>query len=260
MPKRSPNEPRPLHIYPHFLAHPEGCALVVAGDTQVLCTASVEEKVPGWMFGKGRGWVSAEYEMLPRATHTRSPRASVRGKVGGRTHEISRLIGRSLRQAIDLTALGERCITIDCDVLQADGGTRCAAITGGYVALALAVATLHARKPFTRGPMLGEVAAISVGELDAGLQLDLDYGMDSQAVVDANVVMTGAGELVEVQACGERRPFSRQTLNGMLDLAFGALAGIVAAQRAAVATPYDHALTQRAPRAASLSVPSPAAR
>ena len=230
---------RPLTLTPHYLAHPEGSVLICLGDTKVICTASVEERLPGWLVGKGRGWVTAEYDMLPRATHGRRPRDSHRGKLNGRTQEISRLIGRALRAVTNLEALGERSIVVDCDVIQADGGTRTAAITGGYVALALALTRLHARKPFAIWPLKDEVAAISVGELASGLQLDLDYAMDSQAAVDMNVVMTGKGELVEVQGTGEQRSFARQALGAMLDLAFAALPELLAAQRAAIAAPAD---------------------
>ena len=238
MPKRPADHLRPLVIVPHVVAHPEGAALVAFGDTQVLCTASVDERVPPWLFGKGRGWVSAEYDMLPRATHTRSVRDSHKGKLNGRSQEIGRLIGRSLRAAVDLLALGERTITIDCDVLQADGGTRTAAITGGWVALALAVQTLQARKALKVTCLVRQVAAISAGLLSDGPQLDLDYAMDSRAIVDCNVVMSGDGGLIELQSTGERAPFSRAELGGMLDLAFGALPRLLEAQRRAIATPY----------------------
>lgn len=238
MPKRPADALRPLTIVPHALAHPEGCALIAMGDTQVMCTASVEERVPPWLAGKGRGWVTAEYDMLPRATHSRSVRDSHRGKINGRTQEIGRLIGRSLRAAVDLTALGERTITIDCDVLQADGGTRTAAITGGYVALALAIETLRAKRPLPGQPLHTQVAAVSVGLLSDGPQLDLDYGMDSRAIVDCNVIMTGRQELIEVQSTGEKGGFSRADLNAMLDLTFAALPALLAAQTAAIATPY----------------------
>jgi ribonuclease PH len=239
MPKRPHDALRTLTIRPHVLTHPEGSALIAFGDTQVICTATLDERVPPWLAGKGRGWVTAEYDMLPRATHTRNMRDSHKGKINGRTQEIGRLVGRALRGVVDLTALGERTIVIDCDVIQADGGTRCAAITGGYVALALALKALHERKPFKRDPLTTQVAAVSVGMLEGGPQLDLDYGMDSRAHVDMNVIMTGAEELVEVQGTGETRSFKRSELSAMLDLAFGALPTLLAAQREAINTPYN---------------------
>ena len=239
MPKRAPDALRPLTLRPHVLVHPEGSALIACGDTQVICTATIDERVPPWLMGKGRGWVTAEYDMLPRATHTRNARDSHKGRVNGRTSEIGRLIGRALRGVVDLAALGERTITIDCDVVQADGGTRVASITGGYVALALACNALLARKAIKRGPLRGQVAAISVGMLETGAQLDLDYGMDARAHVDMNVIMTAEGELVEIQGTGETRPFQRDELDVMLALAFGALPQLLAAQKAAIATPYN---------------------
>ncbi len=238
MPRRAPHALRPVTIAPHPISHPEGSALVCFGDTQVLCCASVEERVPPWLQGRGRGWVSAEYDMLPRATTTRSSRDSHRGKISGRTQEIGRLIGRALRSVVHLPALGERLITVDCDVLQADGGTRCAAITGGYVALALAIAHLEEGDKIKAGALPGRVAAVAVGILADGPQLDLDYSMDARAAVDLNVVMAADASLVEVQGTGEQRPFSRQELDDMLDLAFGALPQLLAAQDAALAIPY----------------------
>lgn len=239
MPKRADDALRPLTIRPHVLVHPEGSALIACGDTQVICTATVDDRVPPWLMGKGRGWVTAEYDMLPRATHTRNARDSHKGKINGRTAEIGRLVGRALRGVVDLAALGERTITIDCDVVQADGGTRVAAITGGYVALALSCNALLARRAIKKDPLRAQVAAISVGILEGGAQLDLDYSMDARAHVDMNVVMTGAGELVEIQGTGEARPFRRAELNVMLELAFGALPQLLAAQKAAIATPYN---------------------
>lgn len=238
MPKRPFDAMRPLLIKPHCLAHPEGSVLIAMGDTQVICTASVEERVPPWLNGRGRGWVTAEYDMLPRATHTRNSRDSHRGKINGRTQEIGRLIGRSLRRAVDLHQLGERTITIDCDVIQADGGTRTAAITGGSVALCLALETLVARKKLKASPFLGHIAAISAGVVSSELQLDLDYAMDSRADVDLNVVMTAPDKLVEVQGTGEGANFSRDELSGLLDLAFSALPKLTEAQKIAAEVPY----------------------
>lgn len=242
MPKRVSDTMRPLTIRPHVLMHPEGSALIALGDTQVLCTATLEERVPPWLMNKGKGWVTAEYDMLPRATHTRNMRDSHKGKINGRTQEISRLVARALRGVIDLHALGERTITIDCDVIQADGGTRVASITGGFVALALAQKHLLERKLLKKPFILEHVAAISVGILESGPQLDLDYNMDSRAHVDMNVVMTGNEELVEIQGTGESRSFKRQELDTMVSLAFGALPALIAAQKAAIAAPYSAAL------------------
>jgi ribonuclease PH len=238
MPKRPHDKMRPVAIKPHFVAHPEGSALVAFGDTQVICTASVDDRVPPWLNGKGKGWVTAEYDMLPRATNSRNQRDSHKGKINGRTQEISRLIGRSLRSVVDMAALGERTITIDCDVIQADGGTRTAAITGGYVALALAVQNLMERKLLRASPLKGSVAAVSVGIVEGKPQLDLDYGMDSRAHVDMNVVMTGQEQLIEVQGTGEAATFTRAELNIMLDFAFSALSTLTEAQNKAIATPY----------------------
>jgi ribonuclease PH len=239
MPRRQSHQMRPVVIIPHYLVHPEGSALVAFGDTQVICTASVEERLPPWLQGKGRGWVTAEYDMLPRATHSRNARDSQRGKINGRTQEISRLIGRSLRSVVDLPALGERMLTVDCDVIQADGGTRTAAITGGYVALALAIKHLEGKKKLKGQALKGRVAAVSVGILEAGPQLDLDYGMDSRAQVDMNVVMNGEASFIEVQGTGEGASFSRAQLDALLDLALGALPELSAAQDKAIATPYS---------------------
>ena len=209
-----------------FQQHPAGSVLVEFGDTKVLCAASVTEGVPRWRKGSGLGWVTAEYAMLPSATHTRSDRESVKGRVGGRTHEISRLIGRSLRACIDLAALGENTIALDCDVLQADGGTRTAAITGAYVALADAVTWLgaHAAGSPTRKPLSCQVAAVSVGVVDGRVRLDLPYEEDSRAEVDANVVATDTGTLIEVQGTGEGATFTRRTLDAMLDVALRGIA------------------------------------
>jgi ribonuclease PH len=227
---RSPDQLRTVQITRGWLDHAEGSCLVEFGRTRVLVAASATEGVPRWRKGSGLGWVTAEYAMLPRATHTRSDRESVRGKVGGRTHEISRLVGRSLRAAIDLQALGESTIAIDCDVLQADGGTRTAAITGAYVALADACAVLG--RP---AAMVRSVAAVSVGVVDGVPVLDLDYPEDVSAGTDMNVVATGDGELIEVQGTAEGAPFSRAELDALLDLALGGIAELTAAQQTALA-------------------------
>jgi ribonuclease PH len=233
---RKAGELRPVTISRHWQKHAEGSALVEFGDTKVLCAASVTEGVPRWRKGSGLGWVTAEYAMLPRATHTRSDRESVRGRIGGRTHEISRLIGRSLRVAVDLRALGENTIAIDCDVLQADGGTRTASITGAYVALADAIAWLRARNALARPePLVGSVAAVSVGVVDGEPRLDLAYTEDVAADTDMNVVCTGSGEFVEVQGTAEGAPFDRGTLDALLDLAVGGCAQLAEIQQAALA-------------------------
>ena len=215
--------------------HAEGSCLARFGDTQVLCTASVEEKVPPHVFGTGAGWVTAEYGMLPRSTHERMAREAARGKQGGRTLEIQRLVGRALRAALDLRALGPRTITLDCDVIQADGGTRTAAITGGYVALALAVRGLQRKKVISKQPLVRSVAAVSVGIVDGEVRLDLDYGEDSTAEVDMNVVATGDGNLVEVQGTAEGKPFPRADLDRMLEVALAGIARLKEHQDAALA-------------------------
>jgi ribonuclease PH len=216
-----------------FTKHAEGSVLVEFGDTRVLCTASIEEGVPGFRRGSGQGWVTAEYGMLPRATHTRSAREAARGKQSGRTQEIQRLIGRSLRAALDLRALGERTVTLDCDVLQADGGTRTAAITGAYVALADAVDALLARRAIHSNPLHGQVAAISVGIFRGAPVLDLDYAEDSNAETDMNVVMNSGGAFIEVQGTAEGHAFRRNELDQLLDLAASGIARLHAAQLAA---------------------------
>jgi len=216
---RSPHELRPVTFTRRFTKHAEGSVLVEFGDTRVLCTASVEESVPAFLRGKGQGWVTAEYGMLPRATHTRSAREAAKGKQSGRTQEIQRLIGRSLRAVVDLKALGERTVTIDCDVLQADGGTRTASITGGYVALADACERLLERRALAANPIHGQVAAISVGIVGGMPVLDLDYVEDSQAETDMNVVMNNGGAFVEVQGTAEGHAFRRHELDAMLNLA-----------------------------------------
>jgi ribonuclease PH len=232
---RAADELRPLEIIPGWNKHAEGSALISVGDTRVLCTASLSESVPPFLLGRGQGWVTAEYSMLPRATHSRSDREAARGKVGGRTHEIQRLIGRSLRAAIDLKSLGERSITLDCDVLQADGGTRCAAITGAYVALALACNRLKQQGMIVDSPLKAQVAAVSVGIVDGTPLLDLRYQEDSRAQTDANVVMTDRGAFIETQATAEVAPFTRADLIQLLDLAEHGLQQLFAAQRAAIA-------------------------
>jgi ribonuclease PH len=227
---RAANELRPFTIETGYLKDPEGSALVRAGQTWVLCTASIEEKVPSFLKESGKGWVTAEYAMLPRATHTRGGRAS-----NGRAKEIERLIGRSLRAAIDLSALGSRSITIDCDVLQADGGTRTAAITGGFVALALACRHLEHKKLLKKSPLRREVAAVSVGIVDGEVRLDLPYVEDSAAEVDMNVVMTGDERIVEVQGTAEDGVFDRKQMDAMMDMAGRGIAQLVTAQREAIA-------------------------
>ncbi|PZS29957.1 MAG: ribonuclease PH [Pseudonocardiales bacterium] len=232
---RGPADLRPVTITRRWLDHAEGSALVEFGATRVLCAASVTQGVPRWRKGSGLGWVTAEYAMLPRATHTRSDRESVKGRIGGRTHEISRLIGRSLRAAIDLKALGENTIAIDCDVLQADGGTRTAAVTGAYVALADAVSWLRDKGSLSRPePLRTSVAAVSVGIVDGEPRLDLAYTEDVRADTDMNVVCTGEGAFVEVQGTAEGEPFDRQTLDRLLDLAVAGCAELALVQRQAL--------------------------
>ncbi|HUY76037.1 MAG TPA: ribonuclease PH [Ktedonobacterales bacterium] len=210
---------RPIRITTDYIRHAEGSALIEFGDTRVLCVASIEDGVPPFLEGRGQGWVTAEYAMLPRAGNTRSKRESVAGKIGGRTHEIQRLIGRSLRAALDLRALGERTVTLDCDVIQADGGTRTASITGAWIALARACKTLRERGELRANPVKLGVAAISVGVVNGQPMLDLNYAEDSHADVDSNVVMTDGGEFIEVQGTAEGKPFSRQRLDELLALA-----------------------------------------
>ena len=231
---RAADQMRPVTFTHRFAKHAEGAVLVAFGDTQVLCTASVEESVPAFLRGKGQGWITAEYGMLPRATHTRSPREAARGKQSGRTLEIQRLIGRSLRAAVDLKALGERTITIDCDVLQADGGTRTAAIAGGYVALAQACRRLERRRLISRSPLHGQVAAVSVGIVGGVTVLDLEYSEDSQAEVDMNVVMNDGGAFIEVQGTAEGHAFRRHELDAMLALAASGIERLFPLQRQAL--------------------------
>ncbi|MCC6850175.1 MAG: ribonuclease PH [Deltaproteobacteria bacterium] len=232
---RRARELRAVEIVPDYLRHAEGSALIACGATRVLCAASVQEGVPQWMRNRGRGWVTAEYGMLPRSTHTRSDREAARGKIGGRTQEIQRLIGRSLRAVIDMGALGERTIWIDCDVIEADGGTRTAAITGAYVALALAVRKLQRAGLLETSPLLDYVAAVSVGIVDKKLCLDLAYEEDSKAEVDMNVVMTGKGKFIEVQGTAEGKPFTATQLEAMTALATEGIGTLVALQKKVLA-------------------------
>jgi ribonuclease PH len=234
---RAADELRAIRFERGFTRHAEGSVLVCCGDTHVLCTASVEEVIPPFLRGKGQGWVTAEYGMLPRSTHTRQAREAARGKQSGRTQEIQRLIGRSLRAVVDMKALGERTITLDCDVLQADGGTRTAAITGGYVALAQACAALQKRGALSRNPLHGQIAAISVGVFNGVPVLDLDYAEDSQAETDMNIVMNSGGAFVEIQGTAEGHAFRRHELDALLDLASAGLTQIFALQSQAIAAP-----------------------
>jgi ribonuclease PH len=227
---RRPDELRPLELLPDYLEQPHGSVLFTQGKTKVLCTASIQEGVPRWLYGKGRGWLTAEYSLLPASTGDRTEREASRGRQGGRTVEIQRLIGRSLRAVTDFEALGERTLWVDCDVLQADGGTRCAAISGAYVAARRALDRFGLSKTLT-----GSVAAVSVGIVGGTSLLDLDYSEDSTAEVDMNVVMTGDGALVEVQATAEKTPFSRAGLDDLLELAAGGIEELAAAQDEAVA-------------------------
>jgi ribonuclease PH len=231
---RAPDELRPVRITRNYTRHAEGSVLIEFGDTRVLATASVDDGVPSFLRGRGEGWVTAEYGMLPRSTHSRSPREAARGKQGGRTLEIQRLIGRSLRSVVDLRALGERTVTLDCDVLQADGGTRTASITGAYVALTDAVNTLLARRVLATSPLHGQVAAVSVGIVRGVPMVDLDYSEDSTAETDMNVVMRNGGGFVEVQGTAEGHAFRRHELDALLDLAVGACGHLFAAQLAAL--------------------------
>jgi len=228
---RSPLQLRPLTLTPGFVQTAEGSVLVTLGNTRVLTNATVEQGVPGWLRNSGRGWVTAEYSMLPRSTVTRTPRESERGKIGGRTHEIQRLIGRSLRSVVDMKALGERTVILDCDVIQADGGTRTAAITGAAVALALALNALVKAGTLKQSPLIQLVAATSVGIVNGAALLDLCYEEDSQAEVDMNVVMRADGGLIETQATAEKGSFARAQLNALIDLAEVGLKEIFAAQR-----------------------------
>ena len=233
--QRQPSQLRPVRITRRFTCHAEGSVLIEVGDTRVLCTASVEDVLPAFLRGKGQGWVTAEYGMLPRATHTRSGREATKSKQSGRTQEIQRLIGRALRAVIDLKALGERQITLDCDVLQADGGTRCASITGAWLALDDACRHLLSLGKLSENPIRDQVAAVSVGIYDGRPVLDLDYAEDSACETDMNVVMTGRQGIVEVQGTAEGDPFSRQQLNQLLDLAASGINELFDHQRRALA-------------------------
>jgi ribonuclease PH len=234
---RTPDQLRPARFEGGYARHAEGAVVVQFGDTHVLCTASVEEGVPSFLRGKGQGWVTAEYGMLPRSTHTRTAREAARGKQSGRTQEIQRLIGRSLRAVVDLKGLGERTITIDCDVLQADGGTRTASITGGYVALAQACERLLRRGVIRATPVHGQIAAVSVGIVSGTPMLDLDYTEDSQAETDMNVVMNDGGGFVEIQGTAEGHAFRRHELDALLELAEKGLRELFALQQRALASP-----------------------
>jgi len=230
---RAADEMRTVRFTRQFTRHAEGSVLVEFGDTRVLCTASVEPRVPPFLKGSGKGWITAEYGMLPRSTHSRMRREASQGKQGGRTMEIQRLIGRALRAVVDLEALGEMSVTIDCDVLQADGGTRTASITGGYVALADAVDHLLATRKLTRNPLHGAVASVSVGIFDGIPVLDLDYAEDSNAETDMNVVMNGGGQFIEIQGTAEGHAFRRDEMDAMLDLATAGIRDLITRQEAA---------------------------
>jgi ribonuclease PH len=229
---RTPDQMRPVNIIPDFISTAEGSALIEVGNTRVICTASVEETVPGWMRNSGKGWITSEYGMLPRSTLTRSARESARGRVGGRTHEIQRLIGRSMRAVVDLKALGERTIWLDCDVIQADGGTRTASITGAFVALGMAMQRLVEAGTLSAVPLRDYVAATSIGIVDGEIMLDLAYEEDSRAEVDANFVMTGSKKLIEVQCTAEQHPFDEPQLHRMMELAKRGIDSLIAKQQA----------------------------
>ena len=234
---RRPEELRAWRITRHFTRHAEGSVLIEAGDTKVLCTASVEEGVPAFLKGKGQGWLTAEYGMLPRATNTRTRREAAEGRQSGRTQEIQRLIGRSLRAVVDLGRLGERTVKIDCDVLQADGGTRCAAITGAYVAVADAIAWMRGKNLIAGDPLTDSVAAVSVGIAGGVPLLDLDYTEDSSCDTDMNIVMTGRGGFVEMQGTAEGTPFTRREIDALVDLAAAGIRQLLDAQAAALLAP-----------------------
>lgn len=232
---RTVNELRPVQIENNYLMHPEGSVLITVGNTKVICTATIEDRVPGFLRGQGKGWITAEYSMLPRATEQRTRRESSAGKVGGRTMEIQRLIGRALRAVVDLEALGEKTVWIDCDVIQADGGTRTASITGAFVALTQAIAKMGEEKPFAKFPITDFLAATSVGKIaEIGAVLDLNYIEDSAAEVDMNIIMTGAGRFVELQGTGEEATFSRADLNDLLDLGEQGIAQLIDIQKEAL--------------------------
>jgi ribonuclease PH len=232
---RNAGELRPVTIEKDYLIHPEGSVLITVGNTKVICTATIESRVPHFLRGSGKGWVTAEYSMLPRATGQRTQREATRGKLGGRTMEIQRLIGRAMRTVIDLEAIGERTIWIDCDVIQADGGTRTASITGAFVAMTIAAAKLHEEKELTKFPITQYLAATSVGKsMEDELILDLDYVEDSSAAVDMNVVMTGAGAFVELQGTGEEATFTKDEMNGLVSLAEKGIAELIGYQKDAL--------------------------
>ena len=233
--QRQPAQLRDVRITRQYTCHAEGSVLIEMGNTKVLCTASVEESVPSFLRGKGQGWVTAEYGMLPRSTHTRTAREAAKGKQSGRTLEIQRLIGRSLRAVTDLVALGERQITLDCDVLQADGGTRCASITGAWLALNDACAQLVAKGKLAANPVRDHVAAVSVGIFEGALVLDLDYPEDSACDTDMNVVMTGSGGIVEIQGTAEGEPFTRAQMNQLVDMAEAGIGQLIARQKVVLA-------------------------
>jgi len=233
---RSPDQMRPVNIVPEYISTAEGSVLIEVGNTRVICTASVEEAVPSWMRNSGKGWITSEYGMLPRSTLTRTPREANRGRIGGRTHEIQRLIGRALRAVTDLARLGERTIWLDCDVIQADGGTRTASITGSFVALGLAMQKLVEAGTLTAAPLRDLVAATSVGIVDGEILLDLNYEEDSRAEVDLNFVMTGGKKIVEIQATAEQRAFDEEQLHRMTELAKRGVESLIARQRAILGT------------------------
>ncbi|MGH9407299.1 MAG: ribonuclease PH [Terriglobia bacterium] len=228
---RDPSELRPLDITPHFISSAEGSALICLGETRVICTASVDDGVPPFMKGRGEGWITSEYAMIPRSTDTRTPREATKGRQSGRTMEIQRLIGRALRAVTDLKALGERTVWIDCDVIRADGGTRTASVTGSFVALGLAFLKLSEMKVVSRMPLTDYLAAISTGVMDGEVLLDLDYAEDSHAEVDVNVAMTGSGRLVEVQATAERNAYSLEDLNRLVEAARLGIQKLIEVQR-----------------------------
>jgi ribonuclease PH len=228
---RKTNELRPIKMTTQFTKYAEGSVLIEVGETKVICTASVEERVPPFMKGQGKGWITAEYSMLPRATHTRNQREAARGKIGGRTMEIQRLIGRALRSVVDLKQLGERTITLDCDVIQADGGTRTTSISGAFVAMSIALNKLIEDKKLSQMPITDFLASVSVGIVKEEACLDLNYEEDSRAKVDMNVVMTGSGKFVEVQGTGEEAPFSRKEFNELLELAENGIEEIILIQK-----------------------------
>lgn len=232
---RAVEQLRPITIETNYLMHPEGSVLIQVGNTKVICTATIDDRVPGFLRGQGKGWITAEYSMLPRATAERTQRDSSRGKINGRTMEIQRLIGRALRAIVDLEVLGEKTVWIDCDVIQADGGTRTASITGAFVALTQALAKIHEEKPFAKFPIVDYLAATSVGFVgELGAVLDLNYVEDSSAEVDMNLVMTGSGRFVEIQGTGEEATFSRDELNQLLDLGEKGIAELIALQKNAL--------------------------